>query len=39
LATKLSELGIIDGDLIKVEEGTPQEEETYELKATLVTLV
>ena len=39
MTNKLSELGLIDGDLIKVEKGTPHEEETYELHATLVTLV
>jgi hypothetical protein len=36
MSAKLSELGIIDGDLIKVERGIPHEEETFEIRACLV---
>ena len=39
MTAKLSELGIIDGDLIKVEKGVPHEEETFELHAVIVKLV
>lgn len=39
MTAKLSELGIIDGDLIKVEKGIPHEEETFEVHACIVKLV
>ncbi len=39
MTSKLAELGIIDGDLIKVEKGVPHEEELFEVHATIVTLV
>lgn len=39
MTAKLAELGIIDGDLIKVERGIPHEEETFEIRACLVKLV
>ena len=39
LQSKLSELQLIDGDMIKVEMGTPHEEDAFEVHVHLVTLV
>jgi hypothetical protein len=36
---KLSELGLNDGDLIMIERGTPQSEETFEISVVKVELV
>ena len=39
MSTKLGELGLIDGDLLKIERGTPHEEETFLVQITQVTLI
>ena len=39
LDKKLSDLQISDGDLLRLELGTPHEEESFEIHAQLVTLV
>lgn len=39
MTSKLAELDIIDGDLIRVERGVPHKEEIFEVHAVIVNLV
>jgi hypothetical protein len=39
LSLSLKDLGLIDGDLISVEVGTPKEEDSFEVQVHLVTLI